>query len=168
MKFYDFPLNLLQTIWKNIEKERNTGMSKLMRFYGTPGIPCYFHIERTRSARTWDEFRQVIRVRSWRWDEPCTATNTTSRLSCWSSFGRGASFVVTPLNVINCPGRRKWYFSWRMRENKPLHGLIIVMLTTVVIVKCSWSGLLKWTLSFWSFQSALFLASFRQFTNNCL
>ena len=35
MKFYDFVLRLLQTVWKiekNIEKERNTGMSKLMRF----------------------------------------------------------------------------------------------------------------------------------------
>ena len=32
MKFYDFVLHLLQTVWKNIETERNTGMSKLMRF----------------------------------------------------------------------------------------------------------------------------------------
>ena len=32
MKFYDFIVHLLQTVWKNIEKERNTGMSKLMHF----------------------------------------------------------------------------------------------------------------------------------------
>ena len=32
MKFYDFVLHLLQTVSKNIEKERNDGMSKLMRF----------------------------------------------------------------------------------------------------------------------------------------
>ena len=37
-KFYDFVFHLLQTVWKNIEKEKNTGMSKLMGFYGTPGI----------------------------------------------------------------------------------------------------------------------------------
>ena len=32
MKFYGFVLHLLQTVWKNIEKERNAGMSKLMCF----------------------------------------------------------------------------------------------------------------------------------------
>ena len=32
MKFYDFVLHLLQIIWKNIEKERNADISKLMRF----------------------------------------------------------------------------------------------------------------------------------------
>ena len=32
MKFYDFVLHLLKTVWKNIEKERNAGISMLMRF----------------------------------------------------------------------------------------------------------------------------------------
>ena len=46
MKFYDFVLHLIQTVWKNIEKERNAGISKLMRFlwdtrYSTSLDPIY-------------------------------------------------------------------------------------------------------------------------------
>ena len=32
IKFNDFVLHLLQTVWKNIDEERYAGMSKLMRF----------------------------------------------------------------------------------------------------------------------------------------